>query len=105
MIIRSQNKHRITTDLDIWMEHREIGTKKEYWICNKTMIVLGRYSTADKAIKVLDMICNAYERHSLFSITYQDGMVSKLERCNGLNETRDLISPIFQMPSDEEVEV
>lgn len=97
MIIRSQNKHRITTDLDIWMEHREIGTKKEYWICNKTMIVLGRYSTADKAMKVLDMIQEEYGKHYY-------GQGGQMATADYYVPPFAFIPPkVFQMPQDSEV--
>ena len=89
MIIRSQDKHRITTDLDIWMEHREIGTREEYWICNKTRSGLGRYSTAEKAIKVLDMICDfANGKHYETVVPEQCGCIGGV---------------VFQMPQDSEV--
>jgi hypothetical protein len=122
MIIRSQDKKYTTTDLNLEIVTRDICTmsattfedilngkemteekKIESKIYNSVGLCLGIYSTEEKAIKVLDMIQNAYERQTLFSITYQDGMMSKLERENGLVCAKNLISPVFQMPQDSEV--
>lgn len=115
MIIRSQDKKRITdkVSLDIVTTKliskalntfgETIGTETK--IYSSEDWVLGIYSTEEKAIKVLDMIQSAYERYKMFTITYQDGMMQKLEKCHGLDGARELISSVFQMPSDEEVEV
>lgn len=77
MIIRSQDKSVITTDLDVWFDNYI----NEYKIQNKEFN-LGRYSTEEKAIKVLDMICRAYE-------SFRGGNVYE--------------HSIFQMPQDSEV--
>ena len=60
MIIRSQNKLKTTTDLnlEIYDCHDDI-----FLIVNQTVDTLGIYSTKGKAIKVLDMICNFYAEH------------------------------------------
>lgn len=71
MIIRSQDKKKITTDLNIWGNFDGV----EYDIENDAFL-LGTYSTEEKAIKVLDMICRAYEyfrggnvyEHSVFQL-------------------------------------
>ena len=77
MIIRNQIKDVITTDLNLWIENRI----NNYVICNKEFN-LGWYSTEEKAIKVLDMICRAYEH-------FRGGNVYE--------------HSIFQMPQDSEV--
>lgn len=82
MIIRSQDKKSITTDLN--MEIYVDDKKSEYVIGNVMRGRYGTYSTEEKAIKVLDMICKAYEN-------YRGGNVYE--------------HSIFNMPSDEEVEV
>lgn len=66
---------------------------------------LGTYSTEEKAIKALDMIQNAYERNQIFSITYSDGLLSKIEERHGFEGSRELIGVVFKMPQDNEVEV
>lgn len=77
MIIRSQDKKSITTDLNINIYEDDNGSGFE--MINKSMTSLGTYSTEEKAIKVLDMI--------------------QQEFCDyGENGA-------FNMPSDEEVEV
>lgn len=81
MIIRSQDKTTITNDMNVEMFFVEIGL---YQISNNTVGIIGEYSTEEKAIKVLDMICKAYEN-------YRGGNVYEYS--------------IFNMPSDEEVEV
>ena len=63
MIIRSQDKSVITTDLDVWFDNYI----NEYKIQNKEFI-LGRYSTEKKAIKVLDKIQNAYGNEFVFQM-------------------------------------
>lgn len=53
--------------------------------------VLGEYSTEEKAIKVLDMICEEYKKYT---------------SAKGMSTYFAFIPPkVFQMPSDEEVEV
>ena len=61
MIIRSQDKKSITTDLNIniYADDEEKG----FELINKSLTYLGTYSTEEKAIKVLDMICNFYAEH------------------------------------------
>ena len=57
MIIRSQDKLKITTDLnlEIYDCHDD-----RFEIVNQTVDTLGIYSTKEKAIKVLDMIEKLY---------------------------------------------
>lgn len=107
MIIRSQDKRRATTDLNLHIESIKVGTEniKRVFIKSEKMGTIGTYSTEEKALKVLDMIQATYERNKLFAITYKDGVLQRLEKCNGLEGTRELIGSVFQMPSDESVEV
>lgn len=88
MLIRSQDKKRITTDLNLEILH-ESWDSKEWEIGNNAVGVIGKYSTEEKAIKVLDMIQNAY-------VNYQYSKWVGYER-----ET--VIDCIFEMPQDEEV--
>lgn len=59
MLIRSQNKESLVTLeilLDIEVSGGVISARKDYgWCC-----LLGEYSTKKKAIKVLDMLQEAY---------------------------------------------
>ena len=101
MIIRSQDKKSITTDLNLHIESIEVGKEniKRVFIKSEKMGTIGVYSTEEKAIKVLDMICEEYGKH-----LYGQG---------GQMATADYYVPpfafippkVFQMPSDEEVEV
>lgn len=63
MIIRSQDKRSITTDLKLHISECDF-TKDNitYRICTSTHDWLGTYSTEEKAVKVLDMIQNAYSK-------------------------------------------
>ena len=61
MIIRSQDKKSTTTDLNLEIYINE--KKNEYVIGNVMRGRYGTYSTEEKAIKVLDMICNFYAEH------------------------------------------
>ena len=105
MIIRSQDKKSIINfdnckEIRSRMIYENDGTVCEI---SADRITLGIYADEEKAIKVLDMIQSAYERYKMFAITYQDGMMQKLEKCHGLDEARELISSVFQMPQDSEV--
>lgn len=102
MIIRSQDKKGFVNleNIDTVCMNDEFSI---YAFNDKSKSFIGTYSTEEKAIKVLDMIQNAYERYKMFTITYQDGMMQKLEKCHGLDGARKLISSVFQMPQDSEV--
>ena len=90
MIIRSQNKKRITDDLKlhIWIAEYE-STNETYEIRDSSCATIGEYSTMEKAVKVLDMICEfANELHFETVATDQCG------RLDGV---------VFDMPQDSEV--
>ena len=82
MIIRSQDKKGFVNleNIDTVCMNDEFSI---YAFNDKSKSFIGTYSTEEKAIKVLDMIQNAYERYKMFTITYQDGMMQKLEKCHG----------------------
>jgi hypothetical protein len=65
MIIRSQTKREITTDLNLYIDVQHIGSNDtlRVYIRNKTVGTIGFYSTFEKAIKVLDMIQSDYVCH------------------------------------------
>lgn len=88
LIIRSQNKEVLAVFenlLDVEVSGGVISARKDNgWHC-----LLGEYSTKAKAMKVLDMIQEAYERYE-YEKAFKTGLT--------LFET-------FQMPVDSEVEV
>lgn len=87
MLIRSQDKSRLINFNNI----REL----RFWECAQGFDItdcvcpIGHYSTRAKAMKVLDMIQDAYERYE-YEKAFKTGLT--------LFET-------FQMPEDSEVEV
>ena len=85
MIIRSQDKTKIFNFEQI----RKIDCDNGMIVVDSTSI-LGEYSTEEKAIKVLDMICHFADKVHL----------EKLQ----LNPIRT-DGAVFQMPLDEDVEV
>ena len=95
MLIRSQNKEVLTTLeplFDIEVSGGVISARRDMsWCC-----LLGEYSTKAKAIKVLDMIQEAYSEYQImlnFSVSY---LHEFKEKTDGFD--------IFQMPADSEVE-
>ena len=97
MIIRSQDKKSITTDLNINIYEDDNGSGFE--MINKSMTSLGTYSTEEKAIKVLDMITEEYGKHFY-------GQGGQMATADIYIQPFAFIPPkVFQMPSDEEVEV
>lgn len=90
MIIRSQDKRRTTTDLNLHIESIEVGKEniKRVFIKSEKMGTIGVYSTEEKAIKVLDMICKEYKNSNNSTSLGHYGFV----------ENR-----VFQMPQDSEV--
>jgi hypothetical protein len=99
VIIRSQNKKSIINfdrvDTIRLSRHEERGAIKEHYRTDilfydtvNTFGVLGRYSTEEKAIKVLDMIQDAYTK------SFQ-----KVEN----NYVGEMYRVVFTMPQDSEV--
>ena len=95
MLIRSQNKEVLAVFenlLDVEVSGGVINAKKDNgWYC-----LLGEYSTKAKAMKVLDMIQEAYSEYQImlnFSVSY---LHEFKEKTDGF--------AIFQMPEDSEVE-
>ena len=117
MLIRSQNKEVLAVFenlLDIEVSGGTISARKDYgWCC-----LLGEYSTKAKAMKVLDMIQEAYMEYKsgeivgngLAGSAYTGSYDTKESVAHGIavlkgygNEIRKSI--LFQMPEDSEVEV
>jgi hypothetical protein len=108
MIIRSQNARGIVN-----LNNIDSITVKEYShdICafNGTMeseILLGKYSTEEKAIKVLDMIQEAYckmkNSDCIFSGSSIDLCKASQEKIDHFIETNRSLY-VFEMPQDSEV--
>lgn len=96
MLIRSQNKEVLVAFEslpDIEVSGGVISVRRDMsWRC-----LLGEYSTKAKAMKVLDMIQEAYSEYQImlnFSVSY---LHEFKEKTDGF--------AIFQMPDDSEVEV
>ena len=95
MLIRSQNKEVLAALellFDIEVSGGVISARRDMsWCC-----LLGEYSTKAKAMKVLDMIQEAYSEYQImlnFSVSY---LHEFKEKTDGF--------AIFQMPEDSEVE-
>lgn len=91
MLIRSQNKELLVNfnvSAGIEIEERNTKTVVTSYITGCSYL-LGEYSTKEKALKVLDMIQDAYERYE-YEKVFKTGLT--------LFET-------FQMVEDSEVEV
>ena len=91
MLIRSQNKELLVNfnvSSGIEIEERNTKTVVTSYITGCSYL-LGEYSTKEKALKVLDMIQEAYESYE-YEKVFKTGLT--------LFET-------FQMPADSEVEV
>ena len=91
MLIRSQNKEilvNFNVSAGIEIEERNTKTVVTSYITGCSYL-LGEYSTKEKAMKVLDMIQEAYERYE-YEKVFKTGLT--------LFET-------FQMIEDSEVEV
>ena len=117
MLIRSQNKEVLAVFenlLDIEVSGGVISARKDHgWCC-----LLGEYSTKAKAMKVLDMIQEAYADFEASKIT-NAGLATAAY--TGSYKTPDSVSVgikvlkgyteiikesvVFQMPADNEVEV
>lgn len=112
MLIRSQNKEVLATLellFDIEVSGGVISTRRDMsWCC-----LLGEYSTKAKAMKVLDMIQEAYADAKLNEILLSDvckaANKSQQEKEN-TSIAKDIRNAfmkkmVFQIPDDESVEV
>lgn len=111
MLIRSQDKSRLIS-LNNTRELR-------FWECAQGFNIMdcvcpiGHYSTREKAMKVLDMIQEAYEEYKITCtfLTRFTGhrVITELNdiRVNGFKELLKSFKKnmVFQMPEDSEVEV
>ena len=112
MLIRSQNKEVLAVFenlLDVEVSGGVISARKDNgWHC-----FLGEYSTKAKAIKVLDMIQEAYADAELIPMTVPN--IGKMFAEAPASKENELLAEVigealmkkmvFQMPDDSEVEV
>lgn len=64
MLIRSQDKKKITNDLCLEIVENEYTHAFE--IFNNSVGVIGEYSTEEKAIKSLDLVCFYYKEDAVY---------------------------------------
>jgi hypothetical protein len=108
MIIRSQDKRDITDDLNVYIVLMETSRENEVnaYIRNATRGTIGRYSTEEKAIKVLDMIQEAYckmkNSDCIFSGSSIDLCKASQEKIDHFIETNRRLY-VFELPQDSEV--
>lgn len=112
MLIRSQNKEVLATLellFDIEVSGGVISARRDMsWCC-----LLGEYSTKAKAMKVLDMIQEAYADTELILMTVPN--IGKMFTEAPASKENELLAEaiskvimnkmVFQMPEDSEVEV
>lgn len=115
MLIRSQDKE-ILINFNNSPAIKIMGTKGDVTIiCSDTYetFVIGNYSTREKAMKVLDMIQEAYADAELIPMTapnigkmFQEAPASKENEllAEAIGEVL-MNKMVFQMPEDSEVEV
>ena len=99
MLIRSQDKRMIVNFDNICTVSAfpEKDSEDVYVEDGTGSLMVGRYSAKEKAMKVLDMIQEAYSEYQImlnFSVSY---LHEFKEKTDGF--------AIFQMPEDSEVEV
>lgn len=115
MLIRSQDKRMIVSFDNICTVSAfpEKDSEDIYVEDGTGSLMVGRYSTKEKAMKVLDMIQEAYANAKLNEILLPDVCKSASESQRGKDNTliaktirKDFMKKmIFQMPADSEVEV
>lgn len=89
MLIRSQDRLRLVNTENIDTLAIELGSFHIYSFLGNESTLLGKYSTEEKAVKVLDMIQESYIANKGY---YLSGSKSKT-------------SYVFYMPQDDEVEL
>ena len=109
MLIRSQNKELLVNfnvSAGIEIEERNTKTVVTSYITGCSYL-LGEYSTKAKAMKVLDMIQEAYADEKLVDYTtyLQRKEIEKMDDSTILALRNELMKKaVFQMPEDSEVE-
>lgn len=115
MLIRSQNKKYLvsTNNISFYVMDSEVICFGISGIEDSDYIILRHYETESKAIKVLDMIQEAYEEYKI-TCTFLTGFTghraiveSNNIHADGFEELVKSFKKnmVFQMPEDSEVEV
>ena len=109
MLIRSQNKRMIVNFDNICTVSASPEKHSEdiYVEDGTGSLMVGRYSTKEKAMKVLDMIQEAYADEKLVDYTtyLQQKEIEKMDDSTILAIRNELMKKaVFQMPEDSEVE-
>lgn len=93
------NLEIVTVTKEYFTEFGDGDKTVESKIYNSVGLLLGTYSTEEKAIKVLDMIQEEYLKHIY-------GTGGEMATADIYIQPFAFIPPkVFQMPSDEEIEV
>ena len=94
--IRSQDKCRMGKCAEFYIDDSYDGDYDiEGYSIDDTPIILGTYSTKEKAIKVLDMIQTEIIKSNTKFVSWGNGIGQNIP-CVG-------VQPIFEMPQDEDV--
>lgn len=94
--IRSQNKCKMVQCVELYVDDSYDGDYDiEGYTIDDTPIILGTYSTKEKAIKVLDMIQTEIIKSNTKFVSWGNGIGQNIP-CVG-------VQPIFEMPQDEDV--
>lgn len=118
MLIRSQDKERLMDYIraSVGIDH-EVSEDKNIWISivysENACGLLGKYSSEEKALKVLDMIQEAYADAELIPMTVPN--IGKMFAEASASKENELLAEtigealmnkmVFQMPVDSEVVV
>lgn len=108
--IRSQNKCKMVQCVELYVDDSYDGDYDiEGYTIDDTPIILGTYSTKEKAIKVLDMIQECINPHVEIpqtNIIDIDDLVYRPPNVVNIDQPQiALLNNVFQMPQDNEVEV
>ena len=108
MLIRSQNKRILINMNNVSSIEAGDNELRIFADDGETIYDLGSYSTREKAMKVLDMIQEAYADEKLVDYTkyLQLKEIEKMDDSTILALRNELMKKaVFQMPEDSEVEV
>lgn len=95
MLIRTQDKNRLINLNHIQYFDVNDGELRAAIIESDVFMILGKYSTEEKALDILDKIQDAYKRQERVNQFPIEGY--------GLYESGYVGCEVFQMPQDEEV--
>ena len=102
MLIRSKNKMHIVN-----IENGVVSAEGDGTVTFRARVVLGEYSSAQKAFKVLDMIQEAYEDEKVveYTLALQENEFKNMTRDQLLSVRAGILKKaVFQMPNESDVE-